>query len=79
MVDMALMLHGGGRAGKLRAINDAEKGVVVYDEAMIYLKVEAYRVTPRLPAGDPRLKKGGLMSIDGGEYRSRPEGPEPVD
>lgn len=79
MVDMALMLHGGGRAGKLRAINDAETGVVVYDEAMIYLKVEAYRVTPRLAAGDPRLKKGGLVSIDGGEYRSRPEGPEPVD
>lgn len=67
-VDVALQLHGGGRASKLRAISDAESGAVVYDRAVVYLKVEAYRVTPRLPAGDPRLKKGGLVSIDG-EHR----------
>lgn len=67
-VDIALMLHQGGRASKLRAINGAETGVVVYDRAVVYLKVEAYRVTPKLSAGDPRLKKGGLVSIDG-EHR----------
>lgn len=67
-VDVALLLHGGGRGGKLRAISDAETGSVVYDRAMSYLKVEAYRVTPKLAAGDARLKKGGLVSIDG-EHR----------
>ncbi|CAO1629283.1 unnamed protein product [Sympodiomycopsis kandeliae] len=67
-IDIALLLHGGGRAGKLRAINDAETGSVVYDKSMAYLKVEAYRVTPKLAAGDARLKKGGLVSIDG-EHR----------
>lgn len=67
-VDLALLLHEGGRAGKLRAISDAETGAVVYDRSMAYLKVEAYRVTPKLAAGDARLKKGGLVSIDG-EHR----------
>lgn len=67
-VDIALQLHEGGRAGKLRAINGAETGSVVYDRAVLYLKVEAYRVTPRLAQGDARLKKGGLVSIDG-EHR----------
>lgn len=66
-VDIALILHDGGRAAKLRAINDAESGTVVYDSAVVYLKVEAYRVTPRLASGDATLKKGGLVSIDGGE------------
>lgn len=64
-LDVALQLQDGGRAGKLRAINGAETGHVVYDKAVAYLKVEAYRVTPRLPEGDKRLKKGGLISIDG--------------
>lgn len=67
-VDIALMLHDGGRSGKLRAINGAERGVIVYDRALAYFKVEAYRVTPRLQPGDKRLKKGGLVSIDG-EHR----------
>lgn len=69
-VDIALLLHEGGRAGKLRAINGAETGTVVYDRGTVYLKVEAYRVTPRLRAGDSRLRKGGLVSIDGGEPRA---------
>ncbi|CAO1618746.1 unnamed protein product [Parajaminaea phylloscopi] len=67
-IDIALILHKGGRVGKLKAIHGAETGKVVYDRSMVYLKVEAYRVTPKLPAGDPRLKQGGLVSIDG-EHR----------
>ncbi|MCO5589798.1 hypothetical protein L7F22_043767 [Adiantum nelumboides] len=64
-IDLALMLHGGGRAAKLRGISAAETGVVVYDPAMVYIKCEAYRVVPRLQAGHKRLKMGGLVSIDG--------------
>ena len=67
-VDLALQLQGGGRGAKLRAITTAETGAVVYDPALVYLKVEAYRVVPRLEAGNKKLKKGGLISIDG-EHR----------
>lgn len=65
VIDLALTLHGGGRLGKLRAISGAESGQVVYDRSLAYLKVQAYRVTPRLAFGDKKLKKGGLISIDG--------------
>ncbi|KDN53294.1 hypothetical protein K437DRAFT_289622 [Tilletiaria anomala UBC 951] len=64
-IDIALLLHAGGRAGKLRTIAGAETGAAIYDKAVSYVKAEAFRVTPRLPAGDKRLKKGGLISIDG--------------
>lgn len=65
LLDVALMLHDGGRAGKLRVLDGAETGTVVYDKAIAYCKVEALRVTPTLPAGHAKLKKGGIISIDG--------------
>ncbi|PWN43340.1 hypothetical protein IE81DRAFT_322409 [Ceraceosorus guamensis] len=65
LLDLALLLHDGGRAGKLRAIDGAEKGQIIYDRALSYFKAEAYRVTPRRKAGDKALKGGGLLSIDG--------------
>jgi len=67
-VELALQLQGGGRGAKFRAITTAETGAVIYDPAVVYLKVEAFRVVPRLEEGDKRLKKGGLVSIDG-EHR----------
>ena len=64
-IDMVTLLHSGGRLAKLRTIGGAETGEATYDRSVAYLKVEAFRVTPRLHAGDRRLKKGGLISIDG--------------
>ncbi|MCO5553567.1 hypothetical protein L7F22_007090 [Adiantum nelumboides] len=64
-IDLALQLLKGGRIGKLKAIGGAESGQVVFDQGLSYLKVEAFRVTPRLKEGDKKLKKGGLISIDG--------------
>jgi sphingosine kinase len=67
-VEVAIQLQEGGRGAKLRAITVSESGAVIYDAAVVYLKVEAYRVVPRFKEGDRRLKKGGLISIDG-EHR----------
>lgn len=64
-IDVAMILHAGGRAAKVPENGYAETGQLVYQKAMTYLKVEAIRVTPRLKEGDKRLKKGGLISIDG--------------
>jgi sphingosine kinase len=64
-IDLALMLHNGGRMSKLRGIASAETGALVYDPAVVYVKCEAYRVVPHLQPGHKRLKKGGLVSIDG--------------
>ncbi|KAN0064849.1 sphinganine kinase lcb4 [Thecaphora frezii] len=64
-IDVAMMMHGGGRISKLPEGDSAQNGQLVYQKAMAYLKVEAYRVTPRLKEGDKRLKKGGMCSIDG--------------
>ncbi|UZJ56520.1 hypothetical protein CBS101457_005840 [Exobasidium rhododendri] len=67
-VEVAIQMQEGGRGAKLRAITVSESGAVIYDAAVVYLKVEAYRVVPRYKEGDRRLKKGGLISIDG-EHR----------
>ncbi|KAK0552623.1 sphinganine kinase lcb4 [Tilletia horrida] len=64
-IDLALLLQSSGRIGKLRSISSAENGEVVYDRDVGYAKVEALRVTPKLPKGDRRLKGGGMISIDG--------------
>lgn len=64
-VDVALALHEGGRKAALRTLGVAEKGGIPYDAAVVYMKVQAYRVVPRLAAGHKRLKRGGLISIDG--------------
>jgi len=64
-IDVAMILHAGGRAAKVPENGYAETGQLVYQKAMTYLKVEAIRVTPKLKEGDKRLKKGGLISIDG--------------
>ncbi|EPQ30626.1 uncharacterized protein PFL1_02150 [Pseudozyma flocculosa PF-1] len=64
-IDVAMMMHGGGRLSKLPEGDSAESGRVIYQRALAYLKVEAYRVTPRLREGHRRLKGGGMCSIDG--------------
>lgn len=64
LVDLAFMVQD-TRYSKLRALMGAESGAVVYDEAISYVKAEAFRVTPQLPAGSPQLCKGGIISIDG--------------
>lgn len=65
LIDVALMLHDGGRSAKIRALDLAGDGKVVYDKAMAYFKAQAIRVTPDYPAGHPKLRKGGIISIDG--------------
>ncbi|GAC94218.1 potential sphingoid long chain base kinase [Pseudozyma hubeiensis SY62] len=64
-IDVAMILHTGGRVAKVPETGYAENGQIVYQKAMTYLKVEAIRVTPRLKEGDKKLKNGGLISIDG--------------
>lgn len=64
-IDVAMILHAGGRVAKVPENGYAENGQVIYQKSMVYLKVEAIRVTPKLKQGDKRLKKGGLISIDG--------------
>lgn len=64
-IDVAMILHAGGRAAKLPEDGYAENGQIVYQKAMTYLKVEAIRVTPKRKEGDKKLKMGGLISIDG--------------
>lgn len=64
-IDVAMMLHAGGRAAKLPENGYAESGQLVYQKSMTYVKVEALRVTPRRKEGDKKLKNGGLISIDG--------------
>ena len=64
-IDVAVMMHGGGRASQLPESGFAENGQVVYQKAMGYLKVEALRVTPRHKEGVRKLNKGGMISIDG--------------
>ena len=64
-IDVAMILHAGGRAAKVPENGYAESGQIVYQKAMTYLKVEAIRVTPRRKEGDKKLKMGGLISIDG--------------
>ncbi len=64
-IDVAMILHAGGRAAKVPANGFAENGQIVYQKAMTYLKVEALRVTPKRREGDKKLKNGGLISIDG--------------
>lgn len=53
------------RISKIKGISAAESGQVIFHPSVIYLQVEAFRVTPRFKEGDKRLKKGGLISIDG--------------
>ncbi|CBQ71300.1 related to LCB5-sphingolipid long chain base kinase [Sporisorium reilianum SRZ2] len=64
-IDVAMILHAGGRAAKVPENGYAENGQIVYQKAMTYLKVEAIRVTPKRKEGDKKLKMGGLISIDG--------------
>ncbi|SNX87852.1 related to LCB5 - sphingolipid long chain base kinase [Melanopsichium pennsylvanicum] len=64
-IDVAMILHAGGRAAKVPENGYAESGQLVYQKAITYLKVEAIRVTPRRKQGDKTLKNGGLISIDG--------------
>ena len=71
-IDVCTLLHSGGRLAKLRTIGGAETGAAIYDKAVSYLKVEAYRVTPQLPPGHKRLKGGGLISIDGEQVPYEP-------
>ncbi|SOV09503.1 related to LCB5 - sphingolipid long chain base kinase [Ustilago sp. UG-2017a] len=64
-IDVAMILHAGGRVAKVPENGYAETGQLVYQKAMSYLKVEAIRVTPKRKEGDKKLKNGGLISIDG--------------
>uniref|UniRef100_V5EXG2 DAGKc domain-containing protein n=1 Tax=Kalmanozyma brasiliensis (strain GHG001) TaxID=1365824 RepID=V5EXG2_KALBG len=64
-IDVAMILHAGGRVAKVPENGYAENGQIVYQKAMTYLKVEAIRVTPKRKEGDKKLKNGGLISIDG--------------
>lgn len=64
-IDVAMILHAGGRVAKVPETGYAENGQIVYQKAMTYLKVEAIRVTPKRKEGDKKLKNGGLISIDG--------------
>lgn len=64
-IDVAMILHAGGRVAKVPENGYAENGQIVYQKAMTYLKVEAIRVTPKRKEGDKKLKMGGLISIDG--------------
>ncbi len=64
-IDIAMILHAGGRTAKLPENGYAETGQLVYQKAMTYVKVEAIRVTPRRKEGDKKLKGGGHLSIDG--------------
>ena len=64
-IDVAMILHAGGRVAKVPENGYAETGQLIYQKAMTYLKVEAIRVTPRRKEGDKKLKNGGLISIDG--------------
>jgi sphingosine kinase len=67
-VDFVFQLMSGGRKTFIKAIQDGGSGTHVYNPAMVYLKVDAYRIVPRLEEGSKKLRKGGLISIDG-EHR----------
>jgi sphingosine kinase len=64
-VDLYIHLLNGGRSGLIRTVLASDTGRQVYDPSMVYMKVETYRIVPRLKAGDSRLIQGGLVSIDG--------------
>jgi sphingosine kinase len=67
-IDFVFQLMSGGRRTFIKAIQNGDSGVHVYDSAMVYLKVDAYRIVPRNEEGSKKLRKGGLISIDG-EHR----------
>lgn len=64
-LEFYVQLLQGGRMGLIRTILAVAAGTHIYDESIVYLKVDAYRIVPRYPAGDKRLIRGGLVSIDG--------------